>query len=193
MSRQKLTLAEQETIILWDNELDTAEVYTHDARLINKLRELSQRFPEDYVLERSGPGRSVTYRIPKAQAGGKEYGALSLAVQYYAEAEIVANVPPNCFMPRPKVGSAVIRLMRHETPVVQTEDEKLMFRLIRASFNQRRKTLANGLANSGVFPLTKERIQECIKELGVSETVRGETLSLEQFARLSDLFKRELP
>lgn len=129
----------------------------------------------------------------QAQAGGKEYGALSLAVQYYAEAEIVANVPPNCFMPRPKVGSAVIRLMRHETPVVQTEDEKLMFRLIRASFNQRRKTLANGLANSGVFPLTKERIQECIKELGVSETVRGETLSLEQFARLSDLFKRELP
>lgn len=152
------------------------------------------------LLESRLPAQSITIMVQKevaermqAQAGGKEYGALSLAVQYYAEAEIVANVPPNCFMPRPKVGSAVIRLMRHETPAVRTEDENLMFRMIRASFNQRRKTLANGLANSGLFPLTKERIQECIKELGVSETVRGETLSLEQFARLSDLFKRELP
>lgn len=118
--------------------------------------------------------------------GSKEYGALSLAVQYYAKPEIVANVPPNCFMPRPNVGSAVIRLTRHEKPPVEVEDEKLMFRIIRASFNQRRKTLANGLNNSPEIHLPKEVIQESIVSLGVPENIRGEALSLEQFAELSN-------
>ena len=128
----------------------------------------------------------------QASPGTKDYGALTLAVGYYAKPEIVANVPPNCFMPRPKVGSAVIRLKRHEHPIVQVEDEKLMFDLIRASFNQRRKTLVNGLNNApGIF-LGKEKIQECLKELSVSETIRGEALTLEQFARLSNIMKNKM-
>lgn len=124
--------------------------------------------------------------------GTKEYGALSLAVQYYAKPEIVAIVPPNCFMPRPNVGSAVIRLTRHKEVPVQVDDEKLMFRIIRASFNQRRKTLANGLNNAPDIHLTKEQIQECIEELGVPATIRGEALSLEQFAAFSNIAGRKL-
>lgn len=130
--------------------------------------------------------REVADRI-QAVPGTKDYGALSLAVQYYAKPKLVANVPPNCFMPRPKVGSAVIRLTCHETPPVQVQDEKLLFRIIRASFNQRRKTLANGLNNSSEMALSKEQIQQGIEQLGVSAAVRGEALSLEQFARLSDI------
>ena len=124
--------------------------------------------------------------------GTKEYGALSLAVQYYAKPEIVAIVPPNCFMPRPSVGSAVIRLTRHKEVPVQVDDEKLMFRIIRASFNQRRKTLANGLNNAPDIHLTKEQIQECIEELKVPATIRGEALSLEQFAAFSNIAGRKL-
>lgn len=120
--------------------------------------------------------------------GSKDYGALSLAVQYYAEPYIVANVPPNCFIPRPNVGSAVIRLTRHKTPPVEVQDAKLMFKLIRASFNQRRKTLQNGLNNSPEIPFSKEQIVEAIESLGVSATVRGEALTLEQFAALSNFF-----
>ena len=120
--------------------------------------------------------------------GTKDYGALSLAVQYYAEPYIVANVPPNCFMPRPNVGSAVIRLTRHQTPPVTTKDPKLMFALIRASFNQRRKTLQNGLNNSPDISFTKEQIAAAIESLGLPVAVRGEALTLEQFAALSDYF-----
>lgn len=147
------------------------------------------------LLEGRLPIQSITIMVQKevaermqAKAGGKDYGALSLAVQYYAKAKIVAYVPPNCFMPRPKVGSAVIRLTRHAAPLVHTEDEALMFRIIRASFNQRRKTLANGIANAGILPLTKEQIQEGINKLGVSANIRGEKLTLEQFAKLSNIF-----
>ena len=122
--------------------------------------------------------------------GSKDYGALSLAVQYYAEPKIVANVPPNCFMPRPKVGSAVIRLTRHQNPPVTTLDEKLMFRLIRASFNQRRKTLSNSLKNSQELPYSKEEVEAAIKECGLPLNIRGEALTLEQFARLSDTFSK---
>ena len=123
---------------------------------------------------------------------GLVIGALSLAVQYYAKPEIVANVPPNCFMPRPKVGSAVIRLTRHQNPPVQAKDEKLMFRIIRASFNQRRKTLANGLSNSDKIDLPKDVITEAIAKLGKGESVRGESLSLEEFAALSnDLWEKK--
>ena len=145
------------------------------------------------LFESHVPIDSITIMVQKEVAermqegpGSKEYGALSLAVQYYAKPEIVANVPPNRFMPRPNVGSAVIRLTRHEKPPVEVEDEKLMFRIIRASFNQRRKTLANGLNNSPEIHLPKEVIQESIVSLGVPENIRGEALSLEQFAELSN-------
>jgi len=146
------------------------------------------------LFESHVPIDSITIMVQKEVAdrmqegpGSKEYGALSLAVQYYAKPEIVVNVPPSCFMPQPKVGSAVIRLTRHEEPPVQVKNEKILFQVIRASFNQRRKTLANGLNNFGAFSLGKEQLQECIKALGVPENIRGEALSLEQFAELSNI------
>ena len=119
--------------------------------------------------------------------GTKDYGALSLAVQYYASPKIVANVPPNCFIPRPNVGSAVIRLTRYEEPPVQVEDEKKMFAIIRASFNQRRKTLVNGLGNAPELHISKERVAQVLEEMNLSPTIRGEALTLEQFAQLSNL------
>ena len=151
------------------------------------------------LFESHVPIDSITIMVQKEVAdrmqegpGSKEYGALSLAVQYYANPKIVVNVPPSCFMPQPKVGSAVIRLVRHENPPVQVENEKLMFQLIRASFNQRRKTLANGLNNYPGLKLDKETIQKCIEELGVPVTIRGEALSLEQFAQLSNIVGKYL-
>ena len=150
------------------------------------------------LFENEVPLESITVMVQKEVAdrmqtgpGNKDYGALSLAVQYYAEPYIVANVPPNCFMPRPKVGSAVIRLTRHENPPVEVKDEKLMFEIIRASFNQRRKTLANGLNNSANLNFTKEKITEVIEKLGKGASVRGEVLTLEEFARLTNLFLEE--
>jgi len=147
------------------------------------------------LFENGVPVESITVMVQKEVAdrmqtgpGSKDYGALSLAVQYYAVPYIVANVPPNCFMPRPKVGSAVIRLTRHEKPPVEVKDEKLMFEIIRASFNQRRKTLANGLNNSDRLNFSKEKITEVIEQLGKGASVRGEALTLEEFARLSNLF-----
>ena len=151
------------------------------------------------LFESHVPIDSITIMVQKEVAdrmqegpGSKEYGALSLAVQYYADPEIVVNVPPSCFMPQPKVGSAVIRLTRHAEPPVNVEDEKLMFQIIRASFNQRRKTLANGLNNFPGLNLSKEAIQQCIEELGVPATIRGEALSLEQFAQLSNIIGKHL-
>ena len=149
------------------------------------------------LFESHVPVDSITVMVQKEVAdrmqtgpGSKDYGALSLAVQYYAEPKIVANVPPNCFMPRPKVGSAVIRLTRHQNPPVTTLDEKLMFRLIRASFNQRRKTLSNSLKNSQELPYSKEEVEAAITECGLPLNIRGEALTLEQFARLSDTFSK---
>lgn len=146
------------------------------------------------LFENHVPLKSITVMVQKEVAdrmqvgpGTKDYGALSLAVQYYAKPYIVANVPPNCFMPRPKVGSAVIRLERYEEPPVQVTDEKLMFRIIRASFNQRRKTLVNGLKNSPEIQFTKEEIEAAIETLGKGASVRGEALTLEEFARLSNI------
>ena len=146
------------------------------------------------LFESGVPLDSITIMVQKEVAdrmqagpGSKDYGELSLAVQFYAKPEIVANVPPNCFMPRPNVGSAVIRLTRHETVPVDVLDEKLMFCIIRASFNQRRKTLANGLNNAPDIPLSKEQIQESITALGVLVNIRGEALTLEQFAKLSNI------
>lgn len=147
------------------------------------------------LFESHVPIDSITVMVQKEVAdrmqvgpGTKDYGALSLAVQFYAKPEIVANVPPNCFMPRPKVGSAVIRLTRHEKPPVEVADEKLMFRLIRASFNQRRKTLANGLKNSQELSFTKEEIEGALTACGLPLNIRGEALSLEQFAKLANAF-----
>lgn len=149
------------------------------------------------LLEEHVPIESITVMVQKEVAdrmqvgpGTKDYGALSLAVQYYAEPYIVANVPPNCFMPRPKVGSAVIRLTRHSRPPVQVENEKLLFRIIRASFNQRRKTLANGLKNYEGLSYDKQTIENAIAECGFSPSVRGEALSLEEFARLANVLNQ---
>ena len=151
------------------------------------------------LFESHVPIESITVMVQKEVAdrmqagpGTKDYGALSLAVQYYSKPQIVVNVPPSCFMPQPKVGSTVISLRRHQQPVVQVEDEKLMFKVIRASFNQRRKTLANGLNNYGGINLTKEQIQQSIEELGVPVNIRGEALSLEQFACLSNIISKKL-
>lgn len=146
------------------------------------------------LFEKEVPVESITVMVQKEVAdrmqvgpGTKDYGALSLAVQYYAKPYIVANVPPNCFMPRPAVGSAVIRLTKYAERPVQVKDPKFMFRLIRASFNQRRKTLQNGLHNSSELSLSKEAVVEALESMGLSASVRGEKLSLEEFARLSDI------
>ena len=146
------------------------------------------------LFESRLPVSSVTVMVQKEVAqrmqagpGTKDYGALSLAVQYFAVPYIAANVPPNCFMPRPRVGSAVIRLTRHEKPPVEVDDEQAMFQIIRASFNQRRKTLVNSLHNSPQISKTKEEILRALEQMGLSQTVRGEALTLEQFAALTDL------
>lgn len=145
------------------------------------------------LFEKHVPIESITVMVQKEVAdrmqavpGTKDYGALSLAVQYYAKPYIAAFVPPNCFMPRPKVGSAVICLSCHETPPVQVKDENLLFKIIRASFNQRRKTLANGLSNASDLSVPKEIIKEGIEKIGKGTGVRGETLTLEEFVRLSN-------
>ena len=149
------------------------------------------------LFESGVPIDNITVMVQKEVAdrmqvgpGSKDYGALSLAVQYYAEPYIVANVPPNCFIPRPNVGSAVIRLTRHAKPPVEVKDRELMFRLIRASFNQRRKTLQNGLNNSPELSFTKEEIAAAIEALGLPAAVRGEALTLSQFAALADQLER---
>ncbi|MBQ4058157.1 MAG: 16S rRNA (adenine(1518)-N(6)/adenine(1519)-N(6))-dimethyltransferase RsmA [Lachnospiraceae bacterium] len=129
--------------------------------------------------------KEVAQRM-QAGPGTKDYGALSLAVQFYAEPYIVANVPPNCFIPRPGVGSAVIRLTKWENPPIAVKDESFMFSLIRASFNQRRKTLQNSLVNGGI-QITKEQVVEALEQMELSPTVRGEALTLEEFAQLSDV------
>lgn len=146
------------------------------------------------LFESHVPVDSITIMVQKEVAermqagpGTKDYGALSLAVRYYARPEIVANVPPNCFIPRPKVGSAVIRLTRHRENPVQVRDESLMFRMIRASFNQRRKTLVNGLNNGAELNLEKQQIVNALGTMGLAPDIRGEALTLEQFAALSNL------
>lgn len=146
------------------------------------------------LFESHVPIDSITIMVQKEVAermqaipGSKDYGALSLAVQYYSEPKIAAHVPPNCFIPRPAVGSAVIRLSRHQEPPVQIADEKLMFALIRASFNQRRKTLVNGLNNAPNIPCSKQQILSALQEMDLPANVRGETLTLSQFAQLSNL------
>lgn len=150
------------------------------------------------LFESHLPLKSITIMVQKEVAdrmqvgpGTKDYGALSLAVQYYAKPEIVANVPPNCFMPRPNVGSAVIRLTKYEEPPVFVENEEFMFSLIRATFNQRRKTLVNAIGNAPNLNISKEMVAEVLSEMGESATVRGETFTLEKFAEFSNkIFKK---
>ena len=150
------------------------------------------------LFESHVPLKSITVMVQKEVAermqvgpGTKDYGALSLAVQYYACPKVIMTVPASCFMPRPNVDSAVIRLTRHEQPPVQVREEEKMFRIIRAAFNQRRKTLVNSLANAGILPVTKEEIVDALTSLELSPSVRGEALTLEQFAALSDLLQEK--
>lgn len=145
------------------------------------------------LFESDVPLESVTVMVQKEVAdrmktgpGSKDYGALSLAVQYYARPELIANVPPNCFMPRPGVGSAVIKLTRHEKPPVQVEEEAFLFQVIRAAFNQRRKTLVNSLNNALDIAVSKEAAAKVLEEMGLSPSIRGEALTLEQFAELGN-------
>lgn len=149
------------------------------------------------LFEAEVPLDSITVMVQKEVAdrmksgpGNKDYGALSLAVQYYSDPVIAANVPPNCFIPRPNVGSAVIVLYRHQTPAVSVNNEKMMFRLIRASFNQRRKTLVNGLNNAPDIPFSKEQITEALEQMGLKANIRGEALTLEQFAELTNILEQ---
>jgi len=151
------------------------------------------------LFESHVPIDNITVMVQKEVAdrmkvgpGSKDYGALSLAVQYYAKPYLVANVPANCFIPRPNVDSAVIRLTRHETPVVSVDNEALLFNIIRASFNQRRKTLQNGLKNSNLISASKEDIVDAIRESGLPETIRGEALTLEQFADLANVLNKKI-
>lgn len=146
------------------------------------------------LFESHVPIESITIMVQKEVAdrmqvgpGTKDYGALSLAVQYYAKPEIVSVVPPECFIPRPNVSSAVIRLTRHQEAPVAVDNEKQMFALIRAAFNQRRKTLTNSINNSPDLNFSKESVEKALEQMELSPTVRGEALTLEQFAKLSNL------
>ena len=197
----KETLAEYDNITILHDDILKVDI-TQLAREYNEGRPIKVVANLPYYIttpiimglfEGNVPIENITVMVQKEVAermqvgpGSKDYGALSLAVQYYAEPYIVANVPPNCFIPRPKVGSAVIRLTRHKEPPVTVDNPALMFRLIRASFNQRRKTLQNGLNNSSELSYSKEQIAAAIERLGVPATIRGEALTLEQFAALAN-------
>lgn len=194
------TLADYDNVTIINNDIlkvDIHELIKGKAQKVKVVANLPYYITTPIIMglfENHIPAESITVMVQKEVAdrmqsgpGSKDYGALSLAVQYYAKPYIVANVPPNCFMPRPNVGSAVIRLTSWEEPPVAVKDEKLMFKLIRASFNQRRKTLQNGINNSPDLSFSKEQVVNALREMGLSESVRGEALTLEQFARLSDL------
>ena len=200
----KETLAPYDTVTVVNEDILTVDVERlareeNGGRPIKVVANLPYYITTPIIMglfESHVPIDSITVMVQKEVAdrmrtgpGSKDYGALSLAVQYYAEAYIAANVPPNCFMPRPKVGSAVIRLTRHKEPPVSVRNEKLMFQIIRASFNQRRKTLQNGIGNSPELPFTREEAARAIEAMGLPPAVRGETLTLEQFARLSDILE----
>lgn len=189
-----VTVINEDILKLDINELVDKE---NDGRPIKVVANLPYYITTPIIMglfESHVPIESITIMVQKEVAdrmqsgpGTKDYGALSLAVQYYAKPEIIANVPPNCFMPRPNVGSAVIRLARHEKVPVQVDDEKLMFKIIRAAFNQRRKTLQNSINNSPELSLSKEQVVNALDAMGLSQTIRGEALSLEQFAKLTNL------
>lgn len=201
----KETLAEYDNVTVINEDILKVDIKKlaeehNDGRPIKVVANLPYYITTPIIMglfESNVPIDNITVMVQKEVAdrmqvgpGSKDYGALSLAVQYYAEPYIVANVPPNCFIPRPNVGSAVIRLTRHKEMPVQVDDPKLMFRLIRASFNQRRKTLQNGLNNAPDISFTKEQIVAAIESLGVPATIRGEALNLQQFAQLANAFTK---
>lgn len=196
------TLREYQNVEVWNEDILKVDINRlaqekNQGRPIKVVANLPYYITTPIIIglfESHVPVESITVMVQKevaermqAKPGTKDYGALSLAVQYYAKPEVVANVPPNCFIPRPKVGSAVICLTRHEKKIVQAKDENFMFRIIRASFNQRRKTLVNALNNAPNLPLEKEQIITTLEELGLNPNIRGEALTLEQFAQLSNL------
>lgn len=199
------TLASYENVVIMNQDILKTDICAlaqtyNDGRPIKVVANLPYYITTPIIMklfESKVPIDNITVMVQKEVAdriqagpGNKEYGALSLAVQYYAQPYIAANVPPNCFIPRPNVGSAVIRLTRHKNPPVQVENPQFLFQLIRASFNQRRKTLQNGLNNSPDIPYSKEAILAAIESLGLPAAVRGETLTLEQFAALADCLQR---
>lgn len=203
----KETLAEYNNVTVIHNDILKVDIAAlaqekNNGRPIKVVANLPYYITTPIIMglfESNVPIDSITIMVQKEVAdrmqvgpGTKDYGSLSLAVQYYAKPEIVVNVPPTCFMPRPNVGSAVIRLIRHEQVPVDVKDEKLMFKIIRASFNQRRKTLANGLSNSPEIHLSKEIITRSIEKLGRGASIRGEALTLEEFAQLSNIIYDEL-
>ena len=197
----KETLQDYSNVVLLHNDILKVDI-TELARQYNQDRPIKVVANLPYYIttpiimglfEKEVPVNNITVMVQKEVAdrmqtgpGSKDYGALSLAVQYYAKPYLVANVPQNCFLPRPSVGSAVIRLTRYVTPPVQVKDTALMFRIIRASFNQRRKTLLNGLSNTPDLDFSKEQIAAAIEALKLPAAVRGETLTLNQFAQLAD-------
>lgn len=196
------TLAEYDNVTVINDDILKVDINKivqerNDGRPIKVVANLPYYITTPIIMglfESHVPLKSITIMVQKEVAdrmqvgpGTKDYGALSLAVQYYARPEIVANVPPNCFIPRPNVGSAVIRLTRYEEPPVKVKNEEFMFALIRASFNQRRKTLVNGLGNAAGLSVTKEQVAAALEQMGLSATIRGEVLTLEQFAELSNL------
>ncbi|SFS02337.1 16S rRNA (adenine(1518)-N(6)/adenine(1519)-N(6))-dimethyltransferase RsmA [Anaeromicropila populeti] len=209
IDKNLIPILEQDTLSEYDNvtvinqdilklDLNQLVMERNDGKPIKVVANLPYYITTPIIMalfEKGIPIENITVMVQKEVAqrmqagpGSKEYGALSLAVQYYAEPYIVANVPANCFMPRPTVGSAVIQLKRHTTPCVIVKDEKLMFQLIRASFNQRRKTLLNGLNNSAELSFSKEEILAAFEKAGISPTTRGEALTLEEFAKLANSF-----
>ncbi len=198
------TLADYDNVVIISNDilkvdLEALSKEHNNGRPIKVVANLPYYITTPIIMglfESNVPLDNITIMVQKEVAdrmqvgpGTKDYGALSLAVQYYADPEIITNVPPNCFMPRPNVGSAVIRLTRYPEPPVKVDDVKKMFALIRASFNQRRKTLVNGLNNAPDLHFTKEQIAEALAKMNLSETIRGEALTLEQFAELSNILK----
>lgn len=200
------TLSEYDNVTIINDDILKVDIHAlaarkNGARPIKVVANLPYYITTPIIMklfESKAPVDSITVMVQKEVAermqtgpGSKDYGALSLAVQYYAKPEVVVNVPPECFMPRPNVGSSVIRLKKHDVCPVSVLDEKLMFRIIRASFNQRRKTLVNGLNNSPEIGFHKEVICRAVEKLGKGLSVRGEALTLKEFAGLSDFFSSE--
>lgn len=193
------TLAAYENVRIINEDMLKLDLNTLSDRPLKVVANLPYYITTPIIMglfESGAPLESITVMVQKevadrmqAAPGGKDYGALSLAVQYYARANILANVPPNCFIPRPNVGSAVICLTRHEKPPVETKDPDWMFRVIRAAFAQRRKTLVNALKNEASLALSREEIEQALAALDLPEAVRGERLSLSQFAALSEALR----
>ena len=200
----KETLSEYDNITIINNDIlkvnipELVEKY-NDNKPIKVVANLPYYITTPIImglLESKVPLKSITVMVQKEVAermqvgpGSKDYGALSLAVQYYTKPHVIVTVPPECFMPRPNVASAVINLELYEEYPVKVNDPQFMFRLIRASFNQRRKTLANGLSNDSSLGITREDVYEALSKMNKSETVRGETFTLADFGALSDLLE----